>query len=75
MAPETNFYRIEEKKSIIYGIVDDVSIYLSWMPEGCQITASSLVVGIIEGVCACSDLKCVVSCRKLENEKDERISI
>jgi len=41
------------------------------MPESCQITASMLVAGIIEGVCLGSDLKCTVSCRK-DTEKEDR---
>lgn len=48
---------------------DDNAVYLAWMPEAVQMTASSLISGIIEAACIASDLKCTVSCRKAEPEK------
>jgi hypothetical protein len=44
------------------------------MPEGCQLTASSLVAGIIEGICNSSDIRCSVSSRK-ENEREGSNSV
>lgn len=48
---------------------DESAVYLAWMPEGCQLTASALVGGIIEGVCTSSDIRCSVSVRK-EGERE-----
>ena len=49
-----------------------MAIYLAWMPENCQIAASMLVGGIIEGILNSSDVKCTVSSRKLDSEKEDR---
>ena len=49
-----------------------MAIYLAWMPENCQIAASMLVGGIIEGILNSNDIKCTVSSRKLESEKEDK---
>jgi hypothetical protein len=43
------------------------------MPENCQMTASMLIGGIIQGVCRASDLPCILSARKVESPREDRI--
>jgi len=45
------------------------------MPEAVQMTASSLIAGIIEAACIASDLKCTITCRKAEPEKESKLSV
>jgi len=46
-----------------------MTIYLTWMPENCQTSASMLIAGIIQGILTSNDIKCTVSSRKLESDK------
>jgi hypothetical protein len=45
------------------------------MPENCQSAACMLVAGIIQGILKSSDLKCVVTSRKLETEKEDKHTV
>ena len=64
-------HRLRDSVSMLLGR-DEVSVYLTWMPENCQISASMLVAGIIEGILRSNDIRCTVSSRKLDSEKEDK---
>ena len=58
----------EEPEKVYYHVVvDNISIYLTWMPEHLWET-SNFFAGVIEAICNCCGLQCEVSSHsKMEN--------
>ena len=69
LSAEINSYKIQGKKAVVYGLVDETPIYLAWMPENCQLTVGSMMCGLMEAVCRKSDLQCMVTCQKVVGER------
>ena len=50
----------DTEKEYFHVLVDNVSVYLTWMPENLWDTAA-FFAGVIEAVCKCCGLRCEVS--------------